>query len=494
MTDAITPATSNKSNDMLARAQVLIGTPPAKSTGSVRVSGKSLKYNSEVGFIPVYNDKRELQAAVGYTSYALTGDKAKSKRPLLFAFNGGPGSSSVWLHLGALGPKRVVVNDDGSAPAPPYGVEDNALTWLQFADLVMIDPVRTGFSVSASEEAEKKQLSLVGDIAYLSEAIRQYLQQTKNNGRPLYLCGESYGTTRGAGIADTLADNGVTLSGIILVSLAMDFQSFVFAPRNDLPFQTFLAAFAATAWYHGKAKRKDFTQLIAEVDDYASGDMATALYKGQRLSEKEKSKAATTIAEFTGLSSSLVLANNLRIDAQTFFTELLRGRGQIVGRLDSRTLLPMGQKQDKVMPFDPAWTGIAGPYAAAMANYLRDDLNVSLDARYMISSPLYMTWDYSDRGGGLVNDEDGKGNNFATTSTRLASAMRKLPHLRVLVVNGYFDLATPFSAADYQMAQLNIDAKSYDRITKKYYQGGHMMYTKQSELKQLFSDVKAWVK
>ncbi len=495
-------ATANEK--MLARAQALVSQAPFKSAGQVSVGKQVLQYDIETSFIPVYNDNRELQAAVGYTAYHLKGqnksnEKIKTKgkdinpRPLMFVFNGGPGSSCVWLHLGAIGPKRVVINDDGSAPAPPYAIEDNPFTWLEFADLVFVDPVRTGFSVSASEEALKKQCSLFGDVEYLSEAIREYLQRSKQNNRPIYLSGESYGTTRGAGIANTLADLGVLLSGVVLISLAMDFQTFVFAPRNDLPYQAFLAAYAATAWYHGKIKTKNFNQLVADADAFAGGEYAAALYAGNRLTEKERGRVAAKLADFTGLPSSLILANNLRIDNSTFFTELMRDQGKIVGRLDSRTLLPMAAKQDRTIPFDPGMSGIYGPYSAAMANYLRHDLNVTLADRYYIMSPLYLTWNYNTTADGKDNEDDGRGNSFAAMSTKLSSAMRKAPHMRVLVMNGYFDLATPFSGSDFQIAQLDIDAASFKRIAQTYYHGGHMMYTKQSELKQVFVDVQKWM-
>jgi carboxypeptidase C (cathepsin A) len=326
---------------------------PVVSKGSVKTSkGDKLGYLATCEYLPVVkrafgNDRGEPEAAIFTTAYELEGATAAA-RPVCFAFNGGPGSSSVWLHLGALGPKRVVVPDDGSMPTAPYAVSDNPLTWLAHFDLVFIDPPHTGWSIASGDEARKTLLSVDGDVAALAEVMRGWLTRHKRWGSKVYLAGESYGTTRGAALADALLNSNVALAGVIFVSCAMDLQSIVFAPANDLPYATFLPGLANVAQFHGKVKgaigaSSDAARQAAEA--FVEEDYLRALHAGARLGGSERKRIAKRIAELTGLSPALVEAQNLRISDQCFFFELLRDQGKQVGRLDARATGPLAAQR-----------------------------------------------------------------------------------------------------------------------------------------------------
>jgi carboxypeptidase C (cathepsin A) len=422
------------------------------------------------------------------TAYQLKGADAAA-RPVCFAFNGGPGSASIWLHLGALGPKRVVVPDDGSMPLPPYAVQDNPHSWFEHFDLVFIDPPHTGWSVTASEAARKKMLSVDGDINALAEVIRLWLTRHKRWGSPVYLAGESYGTTRGAGLADKLQDLGVVLRGLILVSCAMDLQSIVFAPANDLPFALFLPAFANVAQYHGLlqgplAASPKAARAAAEA--FVSDDYAAALHAGARLSDKQRSRIARRLSELTGLARELVEEKNLRVSDQTFFFEALRSRGRIVGRLEARVTGPMAASRGREWEFDPGIEAIAAPYTMAAMAYFGEQLGLVSEQRYQVlSHDAHKHWNW--------NRGDSSRMGFTSTSPDLARALRRNPHLKVLAASGRYDLGTPYSASDWSLAQLDAPAEVLARVQHRYYDAGHMMYTRQADLMQLKADLAQWL-
>jgi hypothetical protein len=406
-----------------------------------------------------------------------------------FAFNGGPGSASIWLQLGALGPKRLVVPDDGGMPAAPYVVQDNPHTWFEHFDLVFIDPPHTGWSVTSSEAARKKVLSVDGDIDALAEVMRVWLTRHKRWGSPVYLAGESYGTTRGAGLANKLQSMGVALSGLILVSCAMDLQSIVFAPANDLPYALFLPAFANVAQFHGllqgpQAASPEAARAAAEA--YVQDEYAAVLQAGSRLSDKQRSRAARRISELTGLSRELVEEKNLRISDQTYFFEALRSQGRIVGRLEARATGPMAASRTREWEFDPGIEAIAAPYTMAAMAYFSEQLGLDMPQRYEVLS-------YEVNRGWNWNRGDSSRMGFCSTSPDLALALRRNPNLRVLAASGRYDLGTPYSASDWSLAQLDIPADVMARVQHRYYDAGHMMYTRQADLVQLKSDVAAWL-
>jgi carboxypeptidase C (cathepsin A) len=491
-TDTASPPPPGRQREAVER---LLAAAPARSTGEVTLGGRKLDYRVEAGFVPVVSTaldehRGEPQAAIFTTAYLLEraeGDAAP--RPICFAFNGGPGSASIWLHLGALGPKRVRIGNDGSMPRPPYAVEDNPLSWFAHFDLVFIDPPHTGYSITASEEFRKKALSVDGDIALMSDVIRHWLTQHGRWNAPVYLAGESYGTTRGAGIADKLAEGGVPLAGLILVSCAMDLQSLVFHPRNDLPHVLFLPAFAMTAQYHGCLDGAPAQSRQAALDaarEYAEGPYLKLLHQGSALGAAETSRAAKRIGQLTGLSPAFVEHKNLRITDSMFFTELLRDRGRLVGRLESRVTGPMGASRSHEQDFDPGIEAIAGPYTMAGMAFFGETLGFDRKLRYeTLSMDVNKGWNWS-RG-------ETFGSGFTCTSPDLSRALRRNPHLRVFVASGHYDLGTPSTASDWSLAQLDVPAEVRTRITHRYYDAGHMMYTRDEDLAQMERDLAAWL-
>jgi carboxypeptidase C (cathepsin A) len=482
---------------MRERVEKLNSLPVTASEGSIELASGRLDYSATAGFVPIVMDgsqthKGEPDAALFVTSYQLVGvDSAakKAARPILFAFNGGPGSASIWLHLGALGPKRVRINDDGSMPTPPYAVQDNPYSWLEHFDLVFVDPPHTGYSLTASEEARKMMLGVDGDVDALAECIRLHLTRTQRWSSPVYLAGESYGTTRGAALADKLQSLGVALAGVILVSCAMDLQTIAFEEKNDLPFALFLPAFAGVAQYHGKLRGsigQSATAARAAGEAFVHEDYLKALHQGSRLSVRDKTRLAKRMAELTGLSADLIADHNLRISDQDFFFELMRVEGRQVGRLEARVTGPLAARKSRQWEFDPGIEAIAAPYTMASNAYMSDVLGVHTDQKYeILSMEVNKNWNW------LQGER--KGNSFTSTSGSLARAMRRNPHLRVLVASGYYDLGTPYCASDYSLAQLDLPPDVLKRVTHHYYDAGHMMYTRDADLKKLKDDLAQWL-
>ncbi len=484
--------------DKRARERVdkLLARPAVTASGSVTLaSGRQLDYGIRAAFVAVTAgglgaDAGEPQAAVftiAYTAPAAT----SAPRPVCFAFNGGPGSSSIWLHLGALGPRRVAVNDDGTMPPPPYRVVDNPHSWIEHFDLVFIDPPHTGFSLSASTKARESQLSVDGDIDAMSEVVRAWLAANRRFGAPLYLAGESYGTTRGAAIADRLQELGLALSGLVLVSCAMDLQSFIFAPRNDLPYALFLPGFANVAQYHGLlggAIGASAEAARAAAEDFVATDYLAALHLGSRLDGRRRRRIEKRLAELTGLPDAVVRDANLRISDQCFFFEALRARGLQVGRLEARVTGPMGAARSREWEFDPGSEALTAPYTTAALAYFAE-LGIALEQRYeVLSMDVNRVWKWQRKG----RAGDGEGIGYASTSGDLARALRRNPHLRVLVASGRYDLGTPYSASDWSLAQLDVPPEVMARVAHHHFDAGHMMYTRSADMARLETEVAAF--
>ncbi len=481
---------SDSARKQRAQMEALLARPAAQSRGHLASTDGPLDYTVHAAFLPVAGDAAsggEPEAAVLTTAYTLEGADPAS-RPVCFAFNGGPGSASIWLHLGALGPKRVVVPDDGAMAPPPYAVQDNPESWLAFTDLVFIDPPHTGWSLTAGDDARKKMLSVDGDVAALAEVMRLWLTRHRRWGSPIYLCGESYGTTRGAALTDKLQGMGIAVSGAILVSLAMDLQSLVFAPANDLPYALFLPAFANVAQFHGLLKgplaaSPEAARAAAEA--FVDEDYAAALLAGARLDPRRRSTIARRVAELTGLDRALVEAQDLRISDQTYFMQALRHRGQVLGRLDARGTAPLAAQQGHSFEFDPGMEAIVPAYTMAAMGWFAA-LGLDLDTPYQVlNREVHKGWNWQ-RG-------ESSRNGFASTSPDLALALRRNNRLRVLACSGRYDLGTPYSASDWSLAGLDIPAAVRERVTPRYYDAGHMMYTRQADLSQMRADVAAWV-
>ncbi|EGJ11993.1 S10 family peptidase [Rubrivivax benzoatilyticus] len=494
MADTPTPPDPDKTSDRRHRERVeqLLARPPVRAAGTLALADRRLDYAVSAEFIPVAGEGfdgalAEPQAAVMTTAYQLQGAAAGS-RPVCFAFNGGPGSASIWLHLGALGPKRLVVPSDGSMPAAPYTVSDNPLSWFEHFDLVFVDPPHTGWSTTASEAARKKLLSVDGDVKALAEVVRTWLTRHRRWGSPVYLAGESYGTTRGAALADKLLDGGVALAGLVLVSCAMDLQSLSFDPGNDLPYALFLPAYAVVSQYHGLLKgplgaSREAAQAAAEA--FVDEDYAAALLAGARLSDKRRAAVARRVAELTGLPRALVEEKNLRIADQDYFFEAMRAQGRQVGRLDARVTGPMAARRTRDWEFDPGIEAIAAPYTMAAMAYF-GELGLTTEQRYeTLSHEAHLAWNW--------NRGEAQGNAYASTSRDLARALRRNPQLKVFVASGRYDLGTPYSASDWSLAQLDAPSEVLARIEHHYYDAGHMMYTREEDLTKLKADIAHWL-
>jgi carboxypeptidase C (cathepsin A) len=417
-------------------------------------------------------------------AYTLAGAGPAAERPLMFSFNGGPGSSSVWLHLGALGPKRVRMLDDGQMPPPPFQLVDNQQTWLDQTDLVFIDPVGTGYSRAARPDLAGKFFGLRGDIESVGEFIRLYLTRYERWSSPLFLVGESYGTTRAAGLAGHLIDRGIAFNGVVLVSAILSFQTARFDFGNDLPYVLFLPTYTATAWYHKKLAadlQQNLRKTLDEVERWATTEYAVALGKGDRLTPEERQSVIEKLARYTGLDRKFIDNSNLRIEIQRFDKELLRDQKRTVGRLDSRfkgmDSLAVTERPD----FDPSNAAIRPPYTATFNNYVRTELGYKSDLEYYIL------------GGGIGQWNWGTGNNYADTSDALRSAFAKNPYLKVFVGCGYYDLATPYFAAEHTLNHMNLDPSLRGNIKLAYYEAGHMMYIEGRSLAQLKRDVSAFI-
>jgi carboxypeptidase C (cathepsin A) len=354
---------------------------------------------------------------------------------------------------------------------------------------VFVDPPHTGFSTSASEDLRKKMLSVDGDVEALAEVIHAWLARHQRFGVPVYLAGESYGTTRGAALADKLLDHGIALSGLILVSCAMDLQTLEFAPGNDLPFALFLPGFASTAQYHGRlggALGASPAAAREAAQAFVADEFLVALHRGATLTHDARRRVATRVAELSGLPVSLVEQKNLRVGDQTFFTHLLRDAGLLVGRLESRVTGPLGASRSHDWEFDPGIEALVPPYTMAAQAYFAQALGIRADQRYQVLSlEVNKKWNWN-RGERL-------GNGYACTSPDLARALRRNPHLRVFVASGYYDLGTPFSATDYSLSQLDVPPAVAQRITHRYFDAGHMMYTRAGDLSKLYADLQGWL-
>ncbi|HVS37972.1 MAG TPA: hypothetical protein VMS17_20600 [Gemmataceae bacterium] len=459
----------------------------AETTHTITVAGAKLEYRATAGTLPLKDDEGKTTANVFFVAYTKTGVDDLSKRPITFAFNGGPGSSSVWLHLGAFGPKRVVLGDEGDAPQPPYRLVDNEDTLLDLTDLVFIDPVSTGYSRSPEPKEEAQFHSVEGDVHSVGDFIRLYVTRFNRWQSPKFLAGESYGTTRAAGLSGYLQDrHGLYLNGIILVSAVLNFETLRFGDGNDLPYVLFLPTYTAAAAYHKKLSsdlRSDLPKTLAEVEKFALGEYATALMKGDALPEDERREIEQKLARYTGLSADFIARNNLRIDQSRFCKELLRDEHRVAGRYDSRITGPDSDPATERPGYDPSDAAVKGAFTAAFNEYARNELKYDNDATYEILTTKVQPWDFGDAK-----------NRFLNVGPTLQKAMTQNRDLRVFVANGHYDLATPFLATEYTFNHLGLEPALRDHVTMGYYDAGHMMYIRPSEHAKLKKDLAAFYK
>ncbi len=461
---------------------------PVVTHHSITTPGGTLNYTVTTGKLPLKDDQGETQAEIFFVAYTRDGVPGGAARPLMFSFNGGPGSASVWLHLGCVGPKRVKMRPDGQIPSPPYQLIDNAGTWLDQTDLVFIDPVGTGYSRAIKPENGKKYWGVQGDLESVGEFIRLYLTRYQRWSSPLFLVGESYGTTRAAGLSGYLVDRGIAFNGIILVSSILNFETADFERGNELPYELFLPTYTATAWYHKKLpadlQSGPLSKALAEAEDYASGEYARTLALGDQVTPDARKQTIDKLSRLTGIRPEYIDESNLRVDIQHFCKELLRDQRRSVGRLDSRFKGIDENAANATPDTDPLISAIRPPYTATFNQYVRAELGYKTDQTYYIlGGGITTPWDWGSAGGG-----------FPDVSQSLKNAFVRNPDMKLFVASGHFDLGTPFFATQYTLAHLGLEPADRARITTKEYEAGHMMYIDEAELAKLKADVSAFIK
>ena len=460
-----------------------------RSNQSVTINGKTLALTAETGTHLLRDEDDKPIALFGYTHYALKGAK---DRPVVFAFNGGPLSASFWLHFGILGPKRIVVNDPDYTGPAPYEVVNNNYSILDKADLVMIDPVGVGFSRPVGEAKWSDFWGVDQDIRSIGLFIEQFLIKSGKLNAPKYLLGESYGTFRNAGLVKYLQDKGIAMNGVIMVSAVFELQHLLFGPGDDIAYLVHFPTYAATAWYHNKIadKSKGLLSFLQEVRAFAESEYAPALLKGDQLSIQEKNSIASKLAMYSGLSADFWLKADLRVTNGEYFQELLRDEGETVGRLDSRFT---GVNEDLLGQFaqtDPQSDAISAPYIAAFKNYLYEDLGVRKDLSYVTTAGQRegFKWDWKHQGNISWNAQVA-----VSTLPDMTSAMNRNPNLKILILNGYYDLATVFYGVEHSINHMGLKPELKQNIIMKYYEAGHMMYTHPPSMEQFKADVDAFI-
>jgi carboxypeptidase C (cathepsin A) len=451
------------------------------------IDGQEVAYTATVGTILLKEEDGTSKASVFYVAYTRDGVERLEGRPLTFSFNGGPGSSSVWLHLGLLGPCRVLFDDEGYPLPPPYQLVNNDYSLLDVTDLVFIDPVGTGYSRAVPGEEGKQFYGFDKDIESVGEFIRLYTSRSGRWSSPKFLIGESYGTTRAAGLSGFLQEEyGMYLNGIMLISAILNFQTARFDVGNDLPYILFLPTYTATAWYHGRldqALQADLRATLAEVEAFIRETYVPALMEGAALPDGERAEVARALARYTGLSESYLEQTDLRIEIFRFVKELLRDQRRTVGRLDARFTGIDRDAAGERFDYDPSYAAIQGPYTATLNDYIRSTLRYESDLPYEILTGRVQPWDYSRHQ-----------NQYVNVAETLRKAMTQNQHLKVFVANGFYDLATPYLATRYTFTHLGIDPSLQRNISMGYYEAGHMMYIHMPSLAQLRSDLAAFVR
>ena len=456
---------------------------PVTKEGKVTIAGEEINYTATTAKTLIRDDKGKPRASIFHTSYVRNGVKDPSKRPVMFAFNGGPGSSAVWLHLGILGPKRIDFPGDGTQPiVPPARLVDNDSSLLDLCDLVFIDPVSTGYSRAEKDANEKDFHGLEGDIESVGDFIRIWTTENKRWGSPKFLCGESYGGIRAAGLAEHLQSRyGMSLNGVVLLSSLLDFRTIVPSDGSQLSYQVFLPAFATTAHFHGKVEG-DRQQLLERTKEFAFGDYGQALLKGNTITKDEIADMAKRLFEFTGVSEKIWIRENLRLDPSEFRAELLREDGKVIGRFDARVAWPVSDPGAEKANYDPSYSLALGAFSTAMLSYLSEDLGWTEDQPYEILTSVW-PWDY------------GSGNRIVNMTDNISLAIRDNPELRVLVMGAYADLATPPEGMEYSFRQaLALPEPWRKNVSFTYYEAGHMFYLNPPDLEKAKTDLAEFLK
>lgn len=445
---------------------------PVSIQSKVTIAGQVIPYTATTGKLILRDDKGKAKASVFHITYTRDGIKDTKDRPVMFAFNGGPGSSSVWLHLGILGPKRIDFPGDGTQPVePPARLIDNDMSLLDVCDLVFIDPVSTGYSRAEKDGNPKDFHGLQQDIESVGDFIRIWITENKRWASPKYLCGESYGGVRAAGLAQHLQDRyGMSLNGVVLLSSLLDYRTLIGSQGSHLNYQVFLPTFATTAHFHKKIEG-DREEILREAREFAFGDYGVALMKGHEISEEEKQAVAAKLSALTGIPAETWIRKSLRLDSFEFRKELLREEGKVVGRFDARVAWPTTDPNSTSAEYDPSYSLAIGAFSTAMLSYLGNDLGWKEDQPYEVLTGKVHPWTY------------GSDNRIVNLTSRLTTALRDNPKLRVLVMGAHADLATPPEGVPYSLRQeVNIPEDLLGQFTFTYYDAGHMFYINPPDL------------
>jgi len=450
---------------------------------SIALRGKTLAYTVTPGHLTVRNEKGEPTVSMFYVAYTIP--SAGRPRPVTFLFNGGPGSSTMWLHMGSFGPMKVDASQPEMIPGPPFRYVANPDTLLDITDLVFIDAPTTGLSRLLGKTENKDVMGVDKDLDVFTRTVQRYLTKYQRWNSPKFIIGESYGTTRAAGLSDSLTNAGVQLNGVTFISTVFNFADF----QGDQSLINFLPTYAADAWYHGKIPGKPpLDGFIQQAREFASGPYALALQRGAAISDAEKQSVARQMAQLTGLSAGYIVRSNLRVDPGRFRRELLRDRHQIIGRIDSRYIGTEPDTVGEAADYDPQASAITGAFVGALNDYLLRDLGYKTPLTYRPNN-------YAETGDGNWSFQhkspDGP-QPIADTSSDLADAMRQNPRMKVLSVNGLYDLATPFGGADYEFRHMALEPQIAANIRYTYYEAGHMMYIDPASARQLKADLAAF--
>jgi carboxypeptidase C (cathepsin A) len=451
------------------------------------IQGMPVDYTATAGNILLKTEEGKAKGSIFYIAYTKDGVKDPSQRPIMFCFNGGPGGAAVWVHMGAFGPKKSLLDDEGFPVLPPPGkLVDNEFCVLDMTDLVFIDPMSTGYSRSAPGEDPKQFYGFEQDVESVSEFIRLYVTRNKRWLSPKFLAGESYATTRVSGLANHLQiRHGMFLNGVILISVILNWQNTDWSIGNDMAYIIFLPSYTAAAWYHGKLAPElsgDLRETLDKAEAFAINEFALALLKGNKLAPAEKAAIIKKLSYFTGLSEEFLERSNMRVTENRFYKELLRDKGKTVGRLDTRYTGVDRDSAGETPEFDQSWSIVIGSYVSLINDYIRRDLEYENDLPYVYLASV-QPWPLKPGGRGYLN-----------TAEILRQAMHMNPQLKVLVASGYYDFATPYFDADYTVAHMDLAEELQKNIIMTYYESGHMMYVRKAAHQKFRKDMEDFIR
>lgn len=454
----------------------------------IMLSGKSINYTATAGNILIKPQEKKAKGSIFYIAYTRDNVPNPAHRPIMFCFNGGPGGAAVWVHMGAFGPKKSLLDDEGFLVLPPPGkLIDNKYCPLDITDLVFVDPISTGYSRAVSDEDPKQFHGYEKDVETVGEFIRLYITRNKRWASPKFLAGESYATTRVSGLVNHLQTKyGMFFNGVILISTILNWQNTDWSLGNDMAYMMFLPSYTAAAWYHKKLAPelldKSLRSVLDQAEAFTLNEYARALLKGNALTSDELAKIIKKLCWFTGLSETFLLQSNLRVKGEQFYKELLRDQGKTVGRLDARYTGADRQVAGERVDFDQSWSIVIGSYVALLNDYIRRDLKYESDLPYYY---LASVWPWELRA-------DGRG--YLNTAEVLRQAMHLNPQLKVLIASGYYDFATPYFDADYTVAHMELAKELQKNITTVYYKSGHMMYVRKETHARFKKDIDKFIK